>query len=200
MNEGTKKERDREGEREGEKKDSQTKPDTFFVKAIMVRAVDGFVVDSFRSVTCYFLFLVVVFFRNINDLELLLNDFQNRLFMAKAEDGLFNPEQCEQHLVSIFKKFRFVLEIYEAKNIKRRGSIAKIGPLKRTAHTKNFTCADFCRKTVHFTPKFYNFLFYFLRQRKKKVLKICFLTEALSKEKNQPAVQNTHVITTIHHT
>jgi hypothetical protein len=50
---------------------------------------------------CNSFFSFLVFFRYINDLELLLNDLQNRLYMAKVKrkDGLFNPEQCEQQLV-----------------------------------------------------------------------------------------------------
>lgn len=47
-----------------------------------------------------------------------------------------------------------------------QSEVVEIGPLRRTTR-KNFTCADICRtrKTVHFTPKFCNFLFYFLCQK-----------------------------------
>jgi hypothetical protein len=80
VNEGRKRER---CEREGEKDNQTTDPTLSLLKAIMVRAVDDFVVDSFRSVTRSFLFFFF-FFCYINDLELLLNDLQNRLYMAKV--------------------------------------------------------------------------------------------------------------------
>jgi hypothetical protein len=47
-------------ERRGEKDNQTTDPTLSLLKAIMVRAVDDFVVDSFRSVTRSFLFLFFV--------------------------------------------------------------------------------------------------------------------------------------------
>lgn len=71
--------RDRRG-RECKREKETTKPnwpDTFFVKAIMVR--------SWCFCCCFVQYVTRSFFCYNNDLELLLNDLQNRLYMAEEK-------------------------------------------------------------------------------------------------------------------
>lgn len=87
MNAGRQKEEEEEGGRE--ERQPNHWPDTFFVKAIMVRSwcfCCCFILHVTRSFLSYF-------FRYINDLELLLNDLQNRVVYgkSKAEDGYSTP-------------------------------------------------------------------------------------------------------------
>jgi hypothetical protein len=102
----------------------------------MVRAVDDFVVDSFRSVTRSFLFLVGrFFFVTLMILNYCLMIYRNRLYMEKVKrkDGLFNPEQCEQQLRFIFAFF--CIEIH-MKNLSDVELQKLVTARAHTTHTK----------------------------------------------------------------
>jgi hypothetical protein len=165
-------------ERRGEKDNQTTDPTLSLLKAIMVRAVDDFVVDSFRSVTRSFLFFFF-FFCYINDLELLLNDLENRLYMAKdeAEEWLFNSERCGDR--SSMRHCEFVLEsrpthskapsiflqnfitTFSSSNYRKLNEERKISPVQISAE-KQFTSLQ--NSTT--------FCFIFSPSARKKVLKV----------------------------
>lgn len=145
-----KRERVRETVEKGRKKDNRTKlePDTFFVKAIMV-AVDIFVVASSVS-NSFFSY----FFRYINDLDYCVMTQRDRLNMAKinAKRKVFwGREQSDRQFV--FVRNSTTLHKSSARSRISDAPHAKISPVQISAGI---------RKSVHFTPKFYNFLFYFL--------------------------------------
>jgi hypothetical protein len=159
-------------ERRGEKDNQTTDPTLSLLKAIMVRAVDDFVVDSFRSVTRSFLFL---FFCYINDLELLLNDLENRLYMAKdeAEEWLFNSERwgdrssmryfesCPAHSKAPSIFLQNFITTFSSSNYRKLSEERKISPVQISAE-KQFTSLQ--NSTT--------FCFIFSPSARKKVLKV----------------------------
>jgi hypothetical protein len=130
---------------------------------------------------------------------------------VKRKNGVFNPEQCEseqqQQLDVDLSNF-----VMFAKNCRKNLSDVDPRTFKRTAHTRQkklrvFTCAVLLQFTVHSKILQLSVLFSPSASQKpknhglKRVFSAAF-SFFLYFEKNisTSRVQNTHVITTIHHT
>lgn len=151
----------------------------------MVRAVDDFVVDSFRSVTRSFLFLVF-FFRYINDLELLLNDLQNRLYMAKVKRKMVYSTQNNAN--SSLCRFIIFPQLFGNKK-----NLSDVGPCKNWAIcTQKFHLCRFLQKNSSLHSKILQLSVLFSPSARKKGLKSLFFDRGTEKKSTSSTKHTRH--------
>lgn len=145
-------------------------PDTFFVKAIMVRAVDDFVVDSFRSVTRSFLFL---FFVTLMILNYCLMIYRIGYIWQKWSGRMVYSTQNN-------KGSSFVDELWKilflaVQSAKWRGAAAKKWSIKTHRTHKKFHLCSFLQKNSSLHSKILQLSVLFSPSVRKKVSKVCFV-------------------------